>query len=66
MSVATAAVTPDERERFIAELEEKMRDAALKLEVKKAAQWRDRVKAPRRPSGARRRRICATGTRNGA
>jgi excinuclease ABC subunit B len=38
-------LTPEQRERFIAELEEKMRDAARKFEFEKAAQLRDRVKA---------------------
>ena len=40
-----AALTPDERQRFIAELEEKMREAARKFEFEQAAQLRDRVKA---------------------
>jgi len=39
------ALTPEQRERFIAELEEKMREAARKFEFEKAAQLRDRVKA---------------------
>ena len=39
------SLTPEERERFIGELEEKMRDAARKFEFEKAAQLRDRVKA---------------------
>jgi excinuclease ABC subunit B len=38
-------LTPEQRERFIAELEEKMREAARKFEFEKAAQLRDRVKA---------------------
>ena len=38
-------LTPEQRTRFIAELEEKMRDAARKFEFEKAAQLRDRVKA---------------------
>jgi excinuclease ABC subunit B len=38
-------LTPEQRQRFIAELEEKMRDAARKFEFEKAAQLRDRVKA---------------------
>src|SRR5215469_3863781 len=38
-------LTPDQRDRFIAELEEKMREAARKFEFEKAAQLRDRVKA---------------------
>jgi excinuclease ABC subunit B len=42
-------LTPEERERFIAELEERMRDAARKFEFEKAAQLRDRVKALREP-----------------
>ncbi|HUK16116.1 MAG TPA: excinuclease ABC subunit UvrB [Bryobacteraceae bacterium] len=39
------ALTPEQREHFIAELEEKMREAARKFEFEKAAQLRDRVKA---------------------
>ena len=39
------SLTPEQRERFIAELEEKMRDAARKFEFEKAAQLRDKVKA---------------------
>jgi excinuclease ABC subunit B len=38
-------LTPEQRDRFIGELEEKMRDAARKFEFEKAAQLRDRVKA---------------------
>jgi len=38
-------LTPEQRERFIAELEERMREAAQKFEFEKAAQLRDRVKA---------------------
>jgi len=37
-------LTPEQRERFIGELEEKMREAARKFEFEKAAQLRDRVK----------------------
>jgi excinuclease ABC subunit B len=43
------SLTPEQRERFIAELEEKMRDAARKFEFEKAAQLRDRVKALKEP-----------------
>jgi excinuclease ABC subunit B len=43
----TDNLTPDQRVRFIAELEERMRDAARKFEFEKAAQLRDRVKALR-------------------
>jgi len=39
------SLSPEERQRFIAELEEKMREAARKFEFEKAAQFRDRVKA---------------------
>ena len=39
------SLTPEQRDRFIAELEEKMRDAARKFEFEKAAQLRDKVKA---------------------
>jgi excinuclease ABC subunit B len=38
-------LTPDQRQRFIAELEERMREAARKFEFEQAAQLRDRVKA---------------------
>jgi len=38
-------LTQEQRDRFIAELEEKMREAARKFEFEKAAQLRDRVKA---------------------
>ncbi|HVP49525.1 MAG TPA: excinuclease ABC subunit UvrB [Bryobacteraceae bacterium] len=37
-------MTPDQRQRFIAELEERMREAARKFEFEKAAQLRDRIK----------------------
>ena len=39
------SLTPEQREKFIGELEEKMREAARKFEFEKAAQLRDRVKA---------------------
>jgi excinuclease ABC subunit B len=42
-------LTPEQRVRFIAELEERMREAARKFEFEKAAQLRDRVKALREP-----------------
>ncbi len=38
-------LTPEQRQRFIGELEERMREAARKFEFEKAAQLRDRVKA---------------------
>jgi excinuclease ABC subunit B len=38
-------LTPEQRARFIGELEERMREAARKFEFEKAAQLRDRVKA---------------------
>jgi excinuclease ABC subunit B len=38
-------LTPDQRDRLIAELEGKMRQAAKTFEFEKAAQFRDRVKA---------------------
>jgi len=38
-------LTPEERARFITELEERMREAARKFEFEKAAALRDRVKA---------------------
>jgi excinuclease ABC subunit B len=43
-------LTPGERERFIGELEERMREAARKFEFEKAAQLRDRVKALKMPA----------------
>jgi excinuclease ABC subunit B len=41
----TENLSPEERQRFIRELEEKMREAARRFEFEKAAQLRDRVKA---------------------
>ena len=41
----TADLTPEQREKFIAELEERMREAARKFEFERAAQLRDKVKA---------------------
>ncbi len=38
-------MTPEEREKFIGELEERMREAARKFEFERAAQLRDKVKA---------------------
>ncbi|HYW42247.1 MAG TPA: excinuclease ABC subunit UvrB [Bryobacteraceae bacterium] len=38
-------LTPEQRDRFIGQLEEQMREAARKFEFEKAAQLRDRVKA---------------------
>jgi excinuclease ABC subunit B len=40
-------LTPEQRDRFIEELEEKMREAARMFEFERAAQLRDRVKALR-------------------
>ena len=40
-------VPPEERERLILELEERMKDAARRFEFEKAAQYRDRVKSLR-------------------
>ncbi len=40
-------LTPEQRNRFIGELEERMREAARKFEFEKAAQLRDRVKSLR-------------------
>jgi excinuclease ABC subunit B len=42
-------LTPEQRQCFIGELEERMREAARKFEFEKAAQLRDRVKALRLP-----------------
>ena len=44
------ALTPEQRERFIGELEEQMREAARKFEFEKAAQLRDRVKSLKMPA----------------
>jgi excinuclease ABC subunit B len=41
----TISMTPEEREKYIAELEERMREAARKFEFERAAQLRDKVKA---------------------
>ena len=38
-------MTPEQREQFIGELEERMREAARKFEFEKAAQIRDKLKA---------------------
>jgi excinuclease ABC subunit B len=43
-------LTPEQREQFIRELEERMRDAARKFEFEKAAQIRDRIKALKLPT----------------
>ncbi len=43
-------MTPEQRERFIHELETTMREAAKKFEFEKAAQIRDRIKALRSPT----------------
>jgi len=40
-------LSPEERERFLKELEEQMRQAATKFEFERAAQLRDRIKAIR-------------------
>jgi excinuclease ABC subunit B len=40
----TADMTPEQLDRYLTELEEKMRDAAKKFEFEKAAQLRDRIK----------------------
>src|SRR2546423_4236031 len=40
-----AEMNPQQREQFIGELEERMREAARKFEFEKAAQIRDRIKA---------------------
>jgi excinuclease ABC subunit B len=45
-------LTPEQRIKFIAELEERMRDAARKFEFEKAAQLRDRVKGLKLGVGA--------------
>ena len=50
-SSRSPGVTPEPRERFIGELEERMREAARKFEFEKAAQLRDRVKALKMGAG---------------
>jgi excinuclease ABC subunit B len=42
-------MTREQREQFIGELEERMRQAAKKFEFEKAAQYRDRIKALKSP-----------------
>jgi excinuclease ABC subunit B len=42
-------MTPEQRDRFIADLEQKMRDAARNFEFEKAAQFRDKIKALKTP-----------------
>jgi len=37
-------LTPQQREKYIGELEERMRDAARRFEFEKAAQLRDKIK----------------------
>jgi len=44
-------MTPEQRERFMKDLEESMREAAKKFDFKKAAEIRDRIKALKMPSG---------------
>lgn len=46
---APETMTPEERERLIAELEVKMREAARAFEFEKAAQYRDRIRELRAP-----------------
>jgi excinuclease ABC subunit B len=46
---APETMTPEERERLIAELEVKMREAARAFEFEKAAQYRDRIRELRTP-----------------
>src|SRR6202035_2238387 len=45
-----AEMTQEQRDRFLAELEERMREAARKFEFEKAAQIRDKLKALRAES----------------
>jgi excinuclease ABC subunit B len=37
-------MTPEQRQRFLTDLEERMREAAQKFEFEKAAQLRDRLR----------------------
>ena len=46
---APETMTPEERERLIAELETRMREAARAFEFEKAAQYRDRIRELRTP-----------------
>jgi excinuclease ABC subunit B len=46
---APELMTPEQRERLIAELETKMKEAARAFEFEKAAQYRDRIKELRTP-----------------
>ena len=48
-AAAPELMTPEERERLIAELETKMKEAARAFEFEKAAQYRDRIKELRTP-----------------
>ncbi|MGC8760713.1 MAG: excinuclease ABC subunit UvrB [Bryobacteraceae bacterium] len=48
-AAAPELMTPGERERLIAELETKMKEAARAFEFEKAAQYRDRIKELRTP-----------------
>ncbi len=43
------AMDPEQRQRFVIELEERMREAAKKFEFEKAAQLRDKIKALKTP-----------------
>jgi excinuclease ABC subunit B len=43
-------MTPEQRDRFIADLEQKMKDAARNFEFEKAAQFRDKIKALKSPN----------------
>ena len=43
-------MTPEQRDRLLGELEERMREAARKFEFEKAAQIRDKLKALRASS----------------
>jgi excinuclease ABC subunit B len=42
-------MSPEQREKFITDLEESMRNAAKRFEFEKAAQLRDRIKALKSP-----------------
>ena len=44
-------LTPEQREKFIADLEQSMREAAQKFEFERAAKLRDRIKGLRSPKG---------------
>ena len=55
-------MTPDQREKFIAGLEESMREAAKKFEFEKAAQLRDRIKMLKSPKSYEEAQVGSAGS----